>query len=198
MARGWVLEDSEIDPLELTPELQDFAREMVGESAVSLTSDREKIFNSAALEIELYIGKMIFRGVGGAPRVATSVLQVESPFNVPIVGAMPKSTGTTVTSVEQWSDEAEAFAAATYIRRPLGTIRVADAGTFRIVASVLPLEKYPSVIGEAVARLFSYLESYKPRRNTSELSDGNAPSIAGGVLRSGAAEVVRHIRTPGV
>ena len=40
--RGWVLADSEIDPLELTPELQDFAREMVGESAVELTMYRTR------------------------------------------------------------------------------------------------------------------------------------------------------------
>ena len=35
------------------------------------------------------------------------------------------------------------------------------------------------MIDEAVARLFAYREAYKPRRNTSDLSDGNAPSIAG-------------------
>ena len=186
MARGWVLEDSEIDALELSDELKDFAREMAGESSVALTSDRENILLSAALEVELYIGKMIFRGVGGAPRVATSVVEVEAPFTVPAVGALPRSTGVTVTAVEQWSDTAEAFAPSTYIRRPLGRIRVPCAGTFRIAASVLPPARYPTVITEATARLFSYREAYKPRRNTSDLSDGNAPSIAGAMLRSGS------------
>ena len=196
--RGWVLQDSEIDALELSDELKDFAREMAGESAVQLTSDRENILLSAALEVEFYVGKMMFAGVGGAPRVATSVVELAAPFNAPVVGAMPKSTGVTVTSVEKWSDEAEDFEASDYIRRPLGRILVPAGGTYRIVASVLPAARYPTVIAEATARLFSYLEAYKPRRNTSDLSDGAAPSVAGAMLRSGAAEALRHVRTPGV
>ena len=136
-----------------------------------MTSDRSRILDTAALEIELYVGKLWFRGVGGAPRVATSVLETV-PGDVPAVGAMPASVGVSITSVEQWSDEAEDFAPATYIRRPLGTIRVPAAGTFRIVASVLPSLTYPTVVDEAVARLFSYRQSYKPRLNTSELADG--------------------------
>ena len=88
--RGWVLQDSEIDALDLSDELKDFAREMAAESSVGLTDDRERILLTAASEIERYIGKMIFGGVGGAPRVATSVVEVESPFTVPAVGALPK------------------------------------------------------------------------------------------------------------
>ena len=93
MARGWVLEDSEIDPLELTAELLEFARGMAGEKALSLTDDRETILLSAASEVEQYIGKAIFRGAGGAPRVATSILEVEAPFDAPAVGALPRSVG---------------------------------------------------------------------------------------------------------
>ena len=84
---------------------------------------------------------MMFRGAGGAPRVASSVVEVEAPFTVPAVGAFPRSTGVTVTSVERWSDEAEAFTASTYIRRPLGLILVPAGGTFRIAASVHPARK---------------------------------------------------------
>ena len=196
--RGWTLEDSEIDALELSDELKDFAREMAGESAVALTSDRENILLAAASEVELYCSRLWFPGPGGAPRVATSVVEVEAPFTVPAVGAAAKSTGVTITSVERWDDAAEAFAPSTYIRRPLGRIRVPCAGTFRIAASVLPAASHPTVIDEAIARLFAYREAYKPRSNTSDLSDGNAPSIAGAMLRSGSAECLRFVRTPGV
>lgn len=194
----WVLQDSEIDPLELPDGLKTYSRQMAGEEAVSLTADRAKIMLSSAAEVEFYSGRMWFRGPGGAPRVTTSVVEVDGPGDVPIVGAMPKSTGVTITSVEQWSDTREEFKASTYIRRPLGTIRVAAAGTFRIVASVLPAATYPTVISEAVARLFSYREAYKPRRNTGELADGTPPSTTGSFLRSGAAECLRFIRTPGI
>ena len=51
----WALEDWTVDALELSDELKDFAREMAGESAVALTSDRENILLTAALEVELYM-----------------------------------------------------------------------------------------------------------------------------------------------
>ena len=72
--RGWVLQDSTVDALELPDGLKDFAREMAGESAVSLTSDRERILLSAALEVELYCGSAYFRGHAGSARIATSVV----------------------------------------------------------------------------------------------------------------------------
>ena len=191
-------EDSEIDPLELPVGLRDFSRAMAGEKALSLTDDRHIILLSAAAEIELYVGKMIFRGAGGAARVATSVVEVEAPFTAPAVGALPRSTGVTVTAVEIWDDDSEAFAPSTYIRRPLGLILVPRAGTFRITASVLPAANFPAAIGNAVALTFSYREEYRPRHSASDLSDGAAPSVAGAILRSGAAEALRFYRVPGV
>ena len=199
MARGWVLEDSAIDPLELSNDLLEFARAMAGEQALSLTDDRHIILLSAAGEVERYVGKMIFRGVGGASRVATSVVEVEAPFNVPAVGAMPRSAGVTVDAVELWDDEAEAFAPSTYIRRPLGLIRVPRAGTYRIVASVLPAANFPTQRSPTRSRSCSaYREEYRPRHSASELSDGAAPSVAGAIpSESGAAEALRFYRVPG-
>ena len=196
MARGWVLEDSEIDQLELSDDLREFSRAMAGEKALSLTDDRQIILLSAAAEVERYIGKMIFRGAGGAARVATSVVEVEAPFTAPAVGALPRSTGATVSAVELWDDESEAFAPSTYIRRPLGLILVPRAGTFRITASVLPAANFPDAIANAVGLVYAYREEYRPR-SASELSDGAAPSVAGAVLRSGAAEALRFYRVPG-
>ena len=40
-----------------------------------------------------------------------------------------------VTAVAQWDDAAAAYVTAEYVARPLGAIRVADAGTYRILAS---------------------------------------------------------------
>ena len=196
--RGWTLEDSEIDPLELTPALRDFARAMAGEKAVQLTSDRAEILDSAALEVELYCSRLWFRGVGGAARLCTSVLEVDEAGDVPIVGAATKSVGITIVSVEQWDDDREEFEPSPYVLRPHGEIRLPDGGAWRVTASVLPALTYPVVVNEATARLFSYRESYKPRRNTSELSDGAPPSTTGAMMRSGAAECLRHIRKPGV
>ena len=196
--RGWTLEDSEIDALELSDELKDFAREMAGESAVSLTGDRERILLTAALEVELYCARMYFTGAAGSARACTSIVEVDGTGDVPAIPQFHRSAPVLVTAVAQWDDAAAAYVTAEYVARPLGRLRVPCAGTFRIAASVLPPARYPTVIDEAVARLFAYRESFKPQRNSSDLSDGNAPSITGMMMRSGAAESLRYVRTPGV
>ena len=141
MMTHWTLQDSTVDALELPDDLKDFAREMAGESSVSLTSDRERILLTAALEIESYCSRMWFRGVGGAPRIATSVLETDGG-NVPAVGALPKSSRRVGhESVEKWSDDSAAYVTAEYVARPLGMIRVSSPGTFRIVASVLAIAR---------------------------------------------------------
>ena len=196
--RGWTLEDSTVDALELPNELKDFAREMAGESSVSLTSDRERILLSAALEVELYVGRMYFTGAAGSARACTSIVEVDGRGDVPAIPQFPRSAPVNVTSVSQWDDAAAAYVTAEYVARPLGAIRVAAGGTYRVLASATPHPNYPTVIDEAIARLFSFREAYKPRRATGELADGNAPSITGAMMRSGAAESLRHIRTPGI
>ena len=198
MTRGWVLVDCQIDALELPDELKDFARAMVGESSVDLTDDRSRILDTAALETEMYVGKMYFRGAAGSARACTSIVEVDGPGSVPAIPQFPRSTPVNVTAVARWSDSAAAFVTSEYVARPLGAIRVTAAGTYRLLASATPNPNYPTVISEAVARLFSYRESFKPRKNTGELADGNAPSIAGAMMRSGAAECLRFIRQPGV
>ena len=144
------------------------------------------------------MGKLYFRGAAGSARACTSIVEVDGPGSVPAIPQFPRSTPINVTAVAAWADSAGAFVTSEYVARPLGRIRVAAAGTYRILASATPNPNYPSVVDEAVARLFSYREAFKPRKNSSEISDGNAPSIAGGVLRSGAAEVIRHLRNPGI
>ena len=197
--RGWSLESSEIDQLEIPDAVIKFALGLARESALTLTADRQTILLSAAAEVERYIGQMIFRGVGGSARVSTSVVEVAAPFfELPTVGALPRTQGAvTIISVERWDDFSEAFVAAQYIRRPLGRIRVEEGGAFQVVASVLPLPTVPDAITNATAMTFCYRELFRPGgQSAGDLSDGSAPSVAGALLRSGAGEALRGYRVP--
>ena len=82
---------------------------------------------------------------------------------MPAIPQFPRSVPVLVTAVARWDDAAAAYVTAEYVVRPLGAIRVTAAGTYRIAASVTPSLTYPTVVDEAVARLFAYRESYKPR-----------------------------------
>ena len=194
----WVLRDSVIDPLDLDDEVKDQAVAIAGESAVSLTTDRENILLGAAGQIERYSGRAWFRGPAGAARVATSVIETDGPGDIPAVAALPSSVGVSITSVELWSDAAELWTVIDYIRRPLGMIRVKQGGTYRIVTSVLPLAIYPSEIIEATARLFAFLENQKPRMVSGDMSDGTIATQAGALQKSGAGELLRFTRTSAI
>ena len=148
--------------------------------------------------MELYCARMYLTGAAGSARACMSIVEVDGPGDVPAIPQFPKSAPVLVTAVAHWDDAAAAYVTAEYVVRPLGAIRVSAAGTYRLLASATPNPNYPTVIDEAIARLFAYREAYKPRRNTSDISDGNAPSITGAMMRSGAAECIRFIRTPGV
>ena len=90
--------------------------------------------------------------------------------DVPAVGAITRKSSRRVDhlSVEQWSDEAEAYVTV----RPtsadhLAAIRVKQSLLARIGSSrpSCPLRKYTlPTVDEATARLFSYRESYETSR----------------------------------
>ena len=88
---AWLLRDSVIDALELDDDLVAFAISMAGERAVQLTTDRENIMLAAAVEIEGYLDRLFFRGHAGSARIATSVVEVTGPCDVPAIAARPRS-----------------------------------------------------------------------------------------------------------
>ena len=71
---------------------------MVGESSVDLTDDRSRILDTAALETEMYVGKMYFRGAAGSARACTSIVEVDGPGSVPAIPQFPRSTPVNVTA----------------------------------------------------------------------------------------------------
>ena len=111
---------------------------------------------------------------------------------------MPSSVGVSITLVEVWSDEAEVWTPVTHISRPLGMIRVAAGGTYRVVASVLPLATFPSEIRKATARLYAYRENLRPQKITGDAADGTIPTQAGAIQKSGAGELLKWVRTPAI
>ena len=193
----WVLRSSEIDALELHADLIEFARAMAGEKAAAITDDRTHILNECAGEIEEYTGRMYFRGLAGSARACASIVELDAGGDVPSIPQLPQSAPVNVTSVQRWDDAAEAFRTEPYILRPLGAIRVPRSGTYQIAASATPTPAYPVVVSEAVARLFAYRETSRPQRSKMAGSvddqSGLPTTLAGAVLKSGAAEILRFI-----
>ena len=70
---------------------------------------------------------------GSARMRARAIVEVDGPgIDVPAIPQFPRSVPVLVTAVARWDDAAAAYVTAEYVVRPLGAIRVAAAGSFRI------------------------------------------------------------------
>ena len=191
---NWIIKDSTIDLLSLDDETTAQAIAMAGEKAVALTSDRENILTASAAEIEEYIGRMYYLGLAGSARVCTTVVDLDGPGDVPAIAQLPLTAPVNVMNVQRWSDDVAAFQTDTYIARPLGVLRVSCWGLYRIVAAATPSTNYPHAIQEAVARLFAFREINRPTKGAGAMTEsGTPPTQAGAMMRSGAAEILRHV-----
>ena len=190
----WLLRTSEVDLPELDTETTDQAVAMAGEKAVDLSTDRANILVAAAAEIEEYIGRLFYRGLAGSVRACTTVVELDAPGDVPAVAQFPLTDPLVVTSALRWDDAAAAFQATEFIVRPVGMVRLPAAGTYRLVANATPTTNYPPAVHEAVARLFAFREIHRPQRGDGAMTDSGLPQTqTGAMMRSGAAEVIRHV-----
>ena len=190
----WLLRTSEVDLPELDTETTDQAVAMAGEKAVALTTDRTNILIAAAAEIEEYVGRLFYRGLAGSVRACTTVIELDEPGDVPAVAQFPLTDPVIVTSALRWDDAAAAFQASEFIVRPVGMVRLPAAGTYRLVANATPTTNYPPAVHEAVARLFAFREIHRPQRGDGVTTDSGLPQTqTGAMMRSGAAEVIRHV-----
>ena len=190
----WLLRTSDVDLPELDDETTAQAVAMAGEKAVALTTDRDNILVAAAAEIEEYIGRLFYRGLAGSVRACTTVIELDAPGDVPAVAQFPLTDPLVVTSALRWDDAAAAFQTSDFIARPVGMVRLPAAGTYRLVANAMPTTTYPPAVHEAVARLFAFREIHRPQRGDGAMTDSGLPQTqTGAVMRSGAAEILRHV-----
>ena len=100
-----------------------------------------------------------------------------------------------LTSVQRWDDEAQAWVALAagaddgYRLAPAARIIVSRSGQYEITATLTaPTAVTPSAV-EAVARLWAYRATLRP----GDLTDaaGEQQVLAGGMMKSGAAEILR-------
>ena len=112
---------------------------------------------------------------------------------MPYCQLYPETLTQALTSVRLWSDDAQDWttlaAGNGYRLAPGSRILVAAAGQYEIVSSLTAPATAPPNAIEAVARLWAYRETLRPG-DLSEIA-GEQQVLAGGMMKSGAAEVLR-------
>ena len=195
---------STVDPPQLTEAAQQTCMSMARKSALAggsrgptgeaLDPVRVELLHEAAAETERYLQRMLFRGDGGPERVSVSEIEVSRGVrDIPVCPTLPDVSGVevSITSVERWNDDAADYVQVVYTVRPGGRIRVEDSGTYRITASLTPDAVTPTWAITATGRLFSWRDRY---RTGAEGADSLPMPASGGLLKSGAASVLRQHR----
>ena len=161
------------------------------EEALQFNDARMQTLVSCAREIETYVGRALWPGT----RAAISIVEVLEPHEtVSLVPGLPNVTGVTLRQpvIREWSEASEDWQSVTITRRPAGMIRLPHAGEFDISVTVDATAIIPAEAIEAVARLWAYRDTLKPGDLSSLTNEQQV--LAGGVMKSGAAEVLRPLR----
>ena len=183
-----------VDPPVLPAAVELHALAASREKELSFTDDRKLLLAACAVAVERELQRIVWPAALLAARTSTALVIVrDRDFAVPLCSLYSATWMQLLTSVRLWSDEAQDWTALTagtgYRIAPAARILVDVAGQYEIVSSLTaPTDAPPNAI-EAVARLWAYRETLRP----GDLSDiaGEQQVLAGGMMKSGAAEVLR-------
>ena len=182
-----------VDPPVLPTTAEAHALAASREKALTFGEDRKLLLAACAVAVERELQRIVWPG-DPAVRTSTAIVIVrDRDFAVPYCPLYPETFMQSLTSVRLWSDDAQdwtALAAGTGSRNAPGARILVDmAGQYEIVSSLTAPTSAPPNAIEAVARLWAYRETLKPGDLT-EVT-GEQQVLAGGMMKSGAAEVLR-------
>ena len=184
-----------VDTPELPTAVENHALAASREKGLSQSVDRRLLLQACAVEVERYCNRIFWPGAQGA-RTSTAVVIVrDHAYSVAYCPIYSDVSGVAavLTSLRRWDGDAQAWVTLSapddYWLIPGARFLVGRHGHYEIVASLTaPTTAPPSAI-EALARLWAYRETLRPGDLT-EVT-GEQQVLAGGMMKSGAAEVRR-------
>ena len=182
-----------VDPPVLPVEVENQALAARRGKALSQNTSRLLLLQACAVAVERELKRIVWPG-SPASRTSTAIVIVRDRyFAVPFCSLYPYTLSQSLTSVRLWSDDAQDWTTLTagngYRLAPGARILVDVAGQYEIVSSITAPTTAPPNAVEAVARLWAYRDTLRP----GDLSDiaGEQQVLAGGMMKSGAAEALR-------
>ena len=186
-----------VDPPVLPVEVEAQALAARRGKALSQNTARLLLLQACAVAVERELQRIVWPGGAGVPVVARTstalVIVRDRDFALPFCSLYPETFVQALTSVRLWSDDAQDWTTLTagtgYRMAPGARILVEVAGQYEIVSSLTAPTTAPPNAIEAVARLWAYRDTLRPG-DLSEIA-GEQQVLAGGMMKSGAAEVLR-------
>ena len=206
-----VLLSGSVTPPAVSAAVEAHALAMVRGKALEQNTDRLLMLRTAAREVEVFCGRLLWPASGGGAR--RSVVEVEVFDGAsnryyggryygnggPVLLACPQFpdvSGVTVSvvSVQRWDDETSAYVDVTHKDMPAGRIEVEQAGVYQVTADLTPGATVPDEAVEAVCRLWAFRAQLRPGDLTMGDGSGEQQVLAGAIMKSGAAEIMRTLR----
>ena len=180
-----------VDPPVLPAEVEAHAQATAREKALSQSVDRRLLLQACAVAVERELQRIVWPPA----RTSTAIVIVrDRDFAAPYCALYPMTLSQLLTSVRRWDDEAQDWVTLSAVDRGYRLVSssrlvVATGGQYEIVSSLTAPTTAPPNAVEAVARLWAYRETLRPG-DLSEIA-GEQQVLAGGMMKSGAAEVLR-------
>ena len=206
-----------VTPPAVSAEVEAHALAMVRGKALSQNTDRRLMLRTVAREVETFCGRLLWRADGGGARRSVSEVEVSRPFagsyfngtaygygacgsnGGAVLYACPQfvdvsGVSVSVVSVRRWDDETSAYVDATHKVLPGGRIEVEEAGIYEVTADLTPQADVPDEAVEAVCRLWAFRAQLRPGDLNMGDGAGEQQVLAGAIMKSGAAEIMRTLR----
>ena len=180
-----------VDPPVLPAEVEAHAQATAREKALSQSVDRRLLLQACAVAVERELQRIVWPPA----RTSTAIVIVrDRDFAAPYCALYPMTLSQLLTSVRRWDDEAQDWVTLSAVDRGYRLVSssrlvVATGGQYEIVSSLTAPTTAPPNAVEAVARLWAYRETLRPG-DLSEIA-GEQQVLAGGMMKSGASEVLR-------
>ena len=163
---------------------------------IRVTTDEEadllrSMLLAAWAAVEEHTGRLWVPAANDGDRTAAAELWANGGDSVPLLPAFPETPGAVLATVERWTDGAwTALVLADLDRPDPWTFRAPAAATYRVTATY-----QAGAIPEHVQRAVYLAASYSYEFRGDVAFAGQTPATqAGALLRSGAADLLRHDR----
>ena len=209
-----VLLSGSVTPPAVSAAVEAHALAMVRGKALEQNTDRLLMLRTAAREVEVFCGRLLWPADGGGAR--RSVVEVEvsdgdyggyryrygrMTGGGPIMPACPQfpdvsGVAVSVVSVQVWDNQLYRYVDPMPAHQvmPAGRIEVNKAGIYQVTADLTPGAIVPDEAVEAVCRLWAFRAQLRPGDLTMGDGSGEQQVLAGAIMKSGAAEIMRTLR----
>ena len=210
-----VLLSGSVTPPAVSAAVEAHALAMVRGKALEQNTDRLLMLRTAAREVEVFCGRLLWPATGGGARRSVSEVEavtVDALHNYGptysrgridgrVLLACPQfpdvsGVAVSVVSVQVWDNQLYRYVDPMPAHQvmPAGRIEVAQAGIYQVTADLTPGATVPDEAVEAVCRLWAFRAQLRPGDLTMGDGSGEQQVLAGAIMKSGAAEIMRTLR----